>query len=501
MASNETTLSKAEIYNEIKETAWRLFVFHKKLETEVGYGRLACECPNLGKFLESYTADLGDDEADGYDAEEEDKLAQESSSSEEDEYVTGKKRKKNHGNGKTKAKKTATWRDEQDAVWIKNLVERPDTQFIYQMPHLQTQTVCFGGLTKFRTTVLREFQIAAKLFEYSNPVFSGSPSCILENLQYYAAIPHGLTDQLDPFVWEHYRAPINEALCVYWHYLPLNRFNVIQCGHAPGETFQGATSQMCQENLLKVQSDWRQQLAMATNLCMMDDYDVKIFDNDDIVTNLLTATYPLKLVYVSDTGELRHAKNLEACRAKLMKISNEETKYPMNPQKEDREVDYELECDEIQQKKEEKKLNVQTPPTISELAVTCPKWIEVICSGFGPKLFKFDCELCPESTKKQNVAPKQFSSWQDYVSCNWQHMCDEHGALGANSAFKEVPNWIQNYIWRHADRNLPKLIFTAIAEAGFTECGQNEQGTWKSLSGCKQGLHEALTCYNKKQKN
>ncbi len=468
-----TTPSKAAIYNEIKETAWRLFVFRKAPQTEVGYGRLACECPTLGTFLASYTADLGDDEADGYDAEKEAKLAQESSDEE-----NPKKRCKTQT--KKRTKKNIAWREEQDAAWIKDLVERPGTQFIYQMPHLQTQTVCFGGLTKFRITVLREFQKAAKLFEYTEPVFSGSPAGRLEDLVRdgaNAAIPHGLTDQLDPFTWEHYRTPVNESLCVYWHYLPLNRFNAIPCGHAPGETFHGAASQICQENLLKIQGDWRQQLAMATNLCMTDDYTAQKLEG---MKDLLRATYPLKLVYVSDAGDLRHAENLEACRATMMEVMWE-AKYPLNPQKKDNEHECDLECDEEyddEDESETKRLDVQYPP---RLDIGYPEWLQFI-SGGGPKPFKYECELCPRHVKR-NAVPQQFTSWQDYVGSNWQHMCEEHGPLGANSALTEVPRWIQNYIWRNADRKTPDLIFGAIAKAGFTDCGQMEQGTWKILPG------------------
>ena len=267
-------VAKDDIYKQIKETAWMLFVFRRTPETEVGYRRLECECPNLGKFLESYTADLGDNEAEGFDPEDDD----------EEQYGD---------NRNNKRLKVTGWREEKDAAWIKDLVERPDTQFIYQIPHLQTQRVCFGGLTKFRITLLQEFRNAAELFAYTGHVFSGSPAHVLEDL--VETIPHGLTDQLDPFTWEHYRTPINEALCVYWHNLPVHFFNEIPCGNAPGETFQGTVSKICQENLFKVHNEWRKQLALDTLLCMKEDYDVGKFDNN--MKDVLRASYPLKLIH------------------------------------------------------------------------------------------------------------------------------------------------------------------------------------------------------------
>ncbi len=476
-------VDKKAIYEQVKETAWCLFVFRRTPQTEVGYGRLNCECPNLGKFIESYTADVGDDEADGYDAEkeaaQEEEEEEESSSNEEEESGSKKRKQKTRIN--RKAKKNPAWRDEQDRAWIKDLFERPNAQFIYQLPHLQTQTVCFGGLTKFRITLLREIQKAGKLFKYERPIFSGSPAGILEDFVMHS-VPHGLTNQLDPFVWEHYCTPVNEALCVFWDYCPLKLFDVIPCGHAPGETFQGKATQLCQENLLKVRGDWRQQLAMATKLCMKHDFNA---DNLADFRDVLKASYPLKLVYVSDTGFLRHAKNLEACRAKLMNIANEAA-YPLNPQEDNYECDYELECDDEDdndEKENKKKLDIaRLPPSISAVQMAYPNWLDFISTGGGPKQLEYECELCPRETWNK-IPSKVFASWQDYVSNKWEHMCCEHGPLGANCALTNVPNWILTYVYKNTSVETCSPVFKAMSEVGFREYGYEEQGSWKALPG------------------
>ena len=190
-------------------------------------------------------------------------------------------------------------------------------------------------------------------------------------------------------------------------------------------------------------------------------------------------------MYISDTGKLRHAQNLEKCRASFM--TNNEAKYPVNPQKEDYEADCDLECEEEGEEKEAQRLCIQKRPIID---VDYPKWLEFIFSGGGPKIIVCECELCPRQAQRNE---QQFSSWQDYVGFKWKHMCDEHGPLGANHALMNVPNWIQNYTWKDPNKKDADLIFGSIAKAGFTQCGQMEQGVWKSLPGCEQGLYEAGT--------
>ncbi len=494
MADNNGEISNDALYAQLKQSAWHHFVFRRTPATEVGYGRLNCECPNLGKFLESYTADLGDEEADGYDEEEEAKHADESRecSFDDEEYLEDQKPKKSSkANKRMKITKDQAWRDSQDALWIGNLVERPDARIIFQMPYFQTQTVSSGGLTKFRIKVLSEFQKAAKLFGYQEPIFSGSPAGILEDFvtSSPSSLPHGLTNQMDPFTWQHYCMPVNEALCVYWHHCPLPVFNLVPCGHAPGETFQGTATQLCQKKLSETKDDWRHQLAKATYACMMDDYNTQDLES---VRQLLMASHPLKLVYVNDAGELRHAKNLEACRATFMNVSDE-TKYPLNPQAEDFEADEDIECEEENDNEIEapQRLNIKTTlPSIPELENACPQWIEFISTGGGAKQCLVKCNLCPMQARCERVN-KTFDGWQQYVDLQWKHMCNEHGPLGANKASSEVQEWIQTYIWRDADRKKSDLIFGALWKAGFRECGHNEQGNWKNLAGSKQGFYEA----------
>ena len=441
--------SSQDIYKEVKQSAWSTFVFRVTPSTEVGYGRLNCECPTFGKFIEAYTADIDDAQADGYDRNAEDHEQLESKIHRERKRV--------------KLQKDQEWRKSQDALWMESMVDRPQTQFLYQIPSIQTQTVSFGGLKKFRETLLHQAQTMAKTFGYKQPVFSGSPAGILQDL--VKTIPHGLSNNLDPFVWEHYHLPKYESLCVYWHYLPMDHFVDIACGNAPGETFNGSVTQTCSKKLAQVQSDWRQQLALATFLCMNNNFVLAQLAS---FAELLQATYPLQLVYINDLGELRHAVNLEYCRMLFMtKTTTKSFEYPMNVQQAGYKHDATFDCyDDVTIEQEIKTENAS--------AILNPKWFDFISSGGGSKRHDFHCDLCPWQKSKK----VSFVSLQEYITAMWKHACDEHGPIGANHAYGQTPNWIDSYIWTDANTTLLTTIFN---ELGSDQCGHNEQGTWKNM--------------------
>jgi hypothetical protein len=95
---------------------------------------------------------------------------------------------------------------------------------------------------------------------------------------------------------------------------------------------------------------------------------------------------------------------------------------------------------------------------------------------------EMDCKLCPFKKFDDKLKKDMCSSWQEYVGFKWNHLCTEHGALGANVAFEHTRTWIEEFI-----RNKPKnhradaVLFKTLHEAGFQEYGFWEQGAWQIL--------------------
>jgi hypothetical protein len=491
-------------YDKLKEKSWSNFVFAKKPDPEVGYGRLACECPNLGAFIESFTADLGDYEAERVDLEEEERERlenltsedeEEESNNEEDqkEEENGTKRKLEHISPKFRKRSKPEITDarikEQDEIWAKRFVERPGNR-IYQLPHLQIQTVCMGGLTNLRQTLLREFQLAANIFQYSEKIYSKSPVKLIED--FVSSIPHQLTNELDPIAWEHYRPPVYEALCVLWENCPLEKFNLIPCGHGPGETFQGKVTQTCQESLNQISINWRKQLSMITKEMQQNNTFIKL----DGIVSILKATYPLKLVYVNKMGRICYAKKLEECRLilhreDLFPTTNTTTvikiDYPKNSDV-DCASDYE---DEDEDEDEENKtiknthLDIFHPPSLPELDILYPNWKEYISDGCEVKLSKYDslsqCSLCPHNKS----ILQDFRNVQDFVTFKSTHLCNEHEALGANVLLEKLSEWIEYFSCQMAKVNNNSIgIFETLLQAGYHECGYYEQGIWQVIPWC-----------------
>ncbi len=487
------------LYAGLIETAWTMWVFlSSNIETEVGYGRLACECPNLGDFIKSFTADLGDDEADGYNPEEERNRETSSQSDSNDNdtdnnYNSSKAKRKsskvtNQQTKRIKPIKNDAWRNTEDIEWVNSFVERSGNR-IYQIPYLQIQTVCFGGLTKLRKVLLREFQTAAQMFHYSEAIFSGSPADILEDFvssryQRKSCIGHNLTNQMDPFTWQHYQTPVFEQLCVCWNFCPLDKFNVIPCGNGPFETYKGTTTQIVAGALNKISSTWRKQLASATQLCNNDNYDESKLIN---CKELLTATYPLKLVYVNSFGTMNIANNMEALRLKFM--DGKVPTYSRNPKDE-----CDSDCDEEEQDEKESeknnddkhRLDINNPPSVPELDVQCSKWVELLSGGaelLVTKNSRFEeqanCKLCASRKKDLNYL---FPNWKAFISSKWDHMCEHHGPLGANTMLIAQPNYIQDYYYEACTQQAQfKLILTTLFKAGFRQCAYREQGNWISF--------------------
>jgi hypothetical protein len=131
------------------------------------------------------------------------------------------------------------------------------------------------------------------------------------------------------------------------------------------------------------------------------------------------------------------------------------------------------------------RLDLENPPSLPELDKVYPKWVEYLTIGGGPKTIIGDrirCELCPYDIQNQTRDTKyNFVSWKDCVSFQWNHMCDKHGCLGANTAFDKVPEWIESYICQIDNKSADALIFDTLFKAGFSEYGVWTQGEWKSF--------------------
>jgi hypothetical protein len=438
-------------YEGLKQTAWKTFVFNQTPQTEVGYGRLCCECKNLGEFLEAYTKDLGNEEENA------------------DEDVQSKK------------PRVELSREAQDAQWRAKLVNRPNTPFIYQLPHLQTQTVCYG-LTNLRCELLSAFQRAAAMFDYACPIFSGSRPSVLNDFTSprhddTSCIPHGMTKNLDSFSWTHYKPPMHESVCVSWHHLKVELFNDIPMGHAAGETFGGEETKKCQAKLAKI-SNWRCVLALASSMSMKSELNLQ---NVIDVAHVFRATYPLKLVYVNDAGKLRHARQLEVCRAALMNVDIQAA-YPSNDDADDDDVN-ELEEFDCETEQDASMLDIEN----RELKTLWQDSIAFLATGGGAKKMSNKCELCPFS---EDVQETQFTSVDDYIASKYKHMSEAHGPLGANFALENAPDWIQKYVWHEQDQEPIKKFCQPLWDAGFRKCGYFEQKTWKNLPASEEFLTE-----------
>lgn len=494
MADEKITDALQFWYKALQLNAWKTWVFYKTPSTEVGYGRLNCECPNLGEFLKSYTADLGDNEADGFDPDAKQPSSSDSESESECDDDVGSKRKASQ-NKKTQKRvkpvKNHAWRALKDEEWVKTFVERPGIR-IYQLPHLQVQT-CVTGLSNLRKELLAAFKLAKNMFGYSQKIFSGSPASILKYLVHNENMKHGLSNQLDPIVWEHYKTPKYESLCVLWTYCPLDHFSVIPCGHAPGETFKGKVTMACEANLVKIDPQWRKHLSNAAELSHKT-HDIQV---DTLTQQLLEASFPLKLVYVSAIGRVWHAKNLEVVRAKLMQRMCKIIEYPQNPEdgcESDYGSDEDDEDDETADEKNSKeqtlKLDIDNPPSLADLDklcpqsdTLCPEWLQYISEG-GCKMiecnrYSNDCTLC---AKKQPKFQKEFANWNAFIAFKWNHLLT-HGPLGANLALEKVPEWMQEYFntTNKAIMPLQKQILIKLLGAGFRAFGFWEQGQWRKM--------------------
>ena len=83
-----------------------------------------------------------------------------------------------------------------------------------------------------------------------------------------------------------------------------------------------------------------------------------------------------------------------------------------------------------------------------ELDAAYPNWLKFILNGGGePKHLDCDaCDVCPRQPSQKKPVSPVFSSWQDYISFKAEHMCSQHGPLGANTVLMHVPEWIDKYL-------------------------------------------------------
>jgi hypothetical protein len=481
--------TRQEIYDQVKLAAWGSYVFvDSELDCGVGYGRLNCECHSAGGFLKSFLSDLGDDEAGGEISEA---SASEGSASEDegDEMMpsASKKRKsKSAPKPAKKLKKDQKWRDEQDQAWVDGFVQR-DGVYIFQIPQLQTSLVV-SGLTNLRKTVLSEFQKAAELFKYEEPVFSGSSAGVFEDLVAPSVIPHGLSNQIDPLSWQEYETPESEALCTFWCYCPSPQFCMIRCGNAPGETHRGEITSPLQSKMDAICPNWRERLATATVECHSNEVSCdQIIAKVPDIAAILRASFPLKLVYVTSLGQISRAKNLERLRASLS-----------------HEAYVDAEVEDAEEKKT--RLDISNPPSLPELDKIFPQWLSVLSASLPPtgdtkavdgtvdggwkktektesKLQLKPCHLCPP--KKRTKSLRTFASWQDLASSKFRHLCVEHGPFGVNQALLEngVNHWIRDFYYDFGENNrdAEELVHDALWKLGYRECGFYEQGGWNAL--------------------
>ncbi len=520
----EEELTPQEICDQVKVAAWRTYVFvGDELDCGVGYGRLNCECHSAGGFLTSFTAatiDLGDTEAGGAISEASASEDEEASASEDEveevSAVSKKRKAKDAPNPAKKPKKDQKWRDEQDRAWIDKFVER-DGDRIFQIPQLQTSMVV-SGLTNLRTTVLSEFQKAAKLFKYNAPVFSGSPAGVFEDLVKPSVIPHGLSNQIDPLSWQEYEAPESEALCTFWCYCDSPHFCMIPCGNAPGETHRGQITSTLQAKMDAICPDWRGMLATAT----VESYSSEVSCDQLIamvphIAAILRASFPLKLVYVTSLGQISRARNLERLRA-FFQVTRTISDVPISscPLRSLEPSEILAACravlagvgvdgddDEDAQEKKQARLDILNPPSLPELDKIFPQWLSVLSASFHAEETKTveakedadepkkplqrvslqPCHLCP--FRKQTTFLRTFFSWQRLASSKFHHLCVEHGPFGANQALldKGVPQWIRDFYFdfAEANREVEELVYDALWKLGYRQCGFYQQGGWNEL--------------------
>lgn len=488
--------SNEELNKQLVRVAWEKFVFYKEIRCESSFGKLSTFFNTLGSFVIDYTADLGDCEAESAKSEddeselEEEKESTITNKNNDEAAVTqpvDKKRKVESTKMSKKQRKELemdeNYRIQKDQEWYKTFVTRKGP-IIYQIPHLQIQTVSTAGLTQCRKAIFGEFQKAAKLFGYQEPIWSGSSPHILEDLvapryNQESCIPHGLSKKLIPFVWEHYKPSKPEALCTSWSYLPSNLFNLIPIGNAPGETFHGKLSQTLHKKLSLV-PDWREKFALATVQSYDDNFDLKqiIVSLGHTGVHLLKSTYPLQLVYVNDLGFLSEAYNLELCRHELIKMDRKNVRLPKKVAQDNiGKLDvHNPSLDILTKMKDEPGFSKWINFFAAKPEDTVDEKTEDTSTQSYYESFRVKCNLCPP-VKTIHIDRRNFKTWKDYVAAKFEHAIT-HGPLGANAAYEHVPDWIDHFFDGFTDND---PIRNALVQAGFTHCGKKEQGLFQKF--------------------